>query len=81
MGGLKSETGLVWWCYWETKPRWRETQRTIWVNDWGNNSSHSFHPSPFLGLLMKLENLVVEDANEFYGFESNLGLVSLAIEG
>ena len=50
-------------------------------NDWGNDSSHSFQPSPFLGLLMKLENLVVEDANEFSGFESNLGLVSLAIEG
>ena len=40
----------------------------IWVNDWGNDSSHSFQPSPLLGLLMKLENLVVEDANEFSGF-------------
>ena len=47
-------------------------------NDWGNNSSHSFQPSPFLGLLMKLE---VEDANEFSGFESNLGLMSLGIGG
>ena len=53
----------------------------IWVNDWGNNSYHSFQPFPFLGLLMKLENLVVEDANEFFAFESNLGLVSLGIGG
>ena len=25
VGGLRSEMGLVWWCCWETKPRWRET--------------------------------------------------------
>ncbi|KAL0005982.1 hypothetical protein SO802_013543 [Lithocarpus litseifolius] len=80
-GGLRLEMGLVWCCCWETKPRWRVTQRTIWVNHWGNNSSHSFQPSPFLGLLMKLENLVVEVADEFSGFESNLGSMSLSIGG
>ena len=25
VGGLRSEMGLVWWCCWETKPRWRKT--------------------------------------------------------